>query len=475
MKAIHNQWHPRQRPTVLFQTTKIQIFESNSQPPVPSTSVTVSCFRLQRYKFLKAIHNLRIYSDIGIKVVSDYKDTNFWKQFTTSTYNKCNTRRLFQTTKIQIFESNSQLCRFLYRQRSCCFRLQRYKFLKAIHNCWQWYYWWRYVVSDYKDTNFWKQFTTKRSCRPPVGALFQTTKIQIFESNSQRYLLTKMQLNSCFRLQRYKFLKAIHNIYQYLYPRRFVVSDYKDTNFWKQFTTLWIKIKISKKLFQTTKIQIFESNSQLVRKKNISARCCFRLQRYKFLKAIHNYSLASALPISVVSDYKDTNFWKQFTTVAPYILGEYALFQTTKIQIFESNSQLLLLISWVSMRCFRLQRYKFLKAIHNCCSLYLGWVCVVSDYKDTNFWKQFTTSVRGIVAGMLLFQTTKIQIFESNSQRWTMRYRLEFVVSDYKDTNFWKQFTTARMSSLLPSPLFQTTKIQIFESNSQHDFELAKW
>ena len=36
-----------------------------------------SCFRLQRYKFLKAIHN-RLYSfTVLVKVVSDYKDTNF--------------------------------------------------------------------------------------------------------------------------------------------------------------------------------------------------------------------------------------------------------------------------------------------------------------------------------------------------------------------------------------------------------------
>ena len=61
----------------LFQTTKIQIFESNSQRWSPYCSCFVCCFRLQRYKFLKAIHN----HDGGLEflpvVVSDYKDTNF--------------------------------------------------------------------------------------------------------------------------------------------------------------------------------------------------------------------------------------------------------------------------------------------------------------------------------------------------------------------------------------------------------------
>ena len=87
----------------LFQTTKIQIFESNSQPPSQEPVRAARCFRLQRYKFLKAIHNRPL-------------PLPTW--------------------------------------HAGCFRLQRYKFLKAIHNhdrgadCAQ------RVVSDYKDTNF---------------------------------------------------------------------------------------------------------------------------------------------------------------------------------------------------------------------------------------------------------------------------------------------------------------------------------
>ena len=61
----------------LFQTTKIQIFESNSQPGHPGALPRGGCFRLQRYKFLKAIHNQRLVRSVGYVVVSDYKDTNF--------------------------------------------------------------------------------------------------------------------------------------------------------------------------------------------------------------------------------------------------------------------------------------------------------------------------------------------------------------------------------------------------------------
>ena len=61
----------------LFQTTKIQTFESNSQPLLRRVRYTRRCFRLQRYKLLKAIHNSVVDIVTIEKVVSDYKDTNF--------------------------------------------------------------------------------------------------------------------------------------------------------------------------------------------------------------------------------------------------------------------------------------------------------------------------------------------------------------------------------------------------------------
>ena len=220
------------------------------------------CFRLQRYKFLKAIHNRTELLQAAAVVVSDYKDTNFWKQFTTL---------------------NELLCLLVG-----CFRLQRYKFLKAIHNRSAILAWITSVVSNYKDTNFWKQFTTdKRNNRRNI-TLFQTTKIQIFESNSQREVSKPKKLYSCFKLQRYKFLKAIHNGRFQSQRNDIVVSNYKDTNFWKQFTTAETFGQKEVWLFQTTKIQTFESNSQQRNHILLYILCCFRLQRYKLLKAIHN-------------------------------------------------------------------------------------------------------------------------------------------------------------------------------------------
>ena len=169
---------------MLFQTTNIQTFESNSQPTSPLSLQALRCFRLQRYKILKAIHN-------SISLIIIY--------FV-----------LFQTTKIQTFESNSQLDGVKYHLKKSCFRLRKYKLLKAIHNC----------PSSAKN----------------IQMLFQTIKIQTFESNSQRYSRIASYCRRCFRLQRYK---------------------------------------------------LSQSNSQHLDDKKMNLAGCFRLQRYKFLKTIY--------------------------------------------------------------------------------------------------------------------------------------------------------------------------------------------
>ena len=352
------------------------------------------------------------------QVVSDYKDTNFWKQFTTERRDCRQYHLLFQTTKIQTFESNSQLGEVWMTVAECCFRLQRYKLLKAIHNKNNRFMNFNQVVSDYKDTNFWKQFTTeRRDCRQ-YHLLFQTTKIQTFESNSQLGEVWMTVAECCFRLQRYKILKAIHNILPDETRAQRVVSDYKDTNFWKQFTTLCVPYTKISGCFRLQRYKLSQSNSQQTYRITLTPYSCFRLQRYKLLKAIHNTGLKDKNGIEVVSDYKDTNFWKQFTTRRYVRRTSTSLFQTTKIQIFESNSQRYGGVEQKCPRCFRLQRYKFLKAIHNRHRQADTAMQVVSDYKDTNFWKQFTTTDGQTGNRKALFQTTKIQTFSKQFTTW---------------------------------------------------------
>ena len=197
----------------MFAVTKIQIFESNSQLAKELGSVSYGCSPSQRYKFLKAIHNIKIIVIFRVQDVRRHKDTNFWKQFTTKPYNRIYDLLMFAVTKIQIFESNSQLFKPANVQGK--------------------------DVRRHKDTNFWKQFTTTPVYSKIRVLMFAVTKIQIFESNSQRPEYRVLQIQRCSPSQRYKFLKAIHNIDLKINADRSDVRRHKDTNFWKQFTTVF--------------------------------------------------------------------------------------------------------------------------------------------------------------------------------------------------------------------------------------------
>ena len=113
-----------------------------------------------------------------------------------------------------------------------------------------------------KDTEKWKQFTTLDN--------------------------QKTMTLSCFVSQRYWKMKAIHNAQVSPVIGYKVVLYPKDTEKWKQFTTRGIYAKTSQKLFCIPKILKNESNSQQPMTLPFPMRCCFVSQRYWKMKAIHN-------------------------------------------------------------------------------------------------------------------------------------------------------------------------------------------
>ena len=274
---------------------------------------------------------------------------------------------------------------------------------------------WKAVVRQNKDTIFWKQITTWKTMAYWKIRLFVRTKIQFFESKSQHLSRNRQRTQ--------------------------VVRQNKDTIFWKQITTVAHCVVNEGLLFVRTKIQFFESKSQRNPISSNAGLCCSSEQRYNFLKANHNLKLILFFLCSVVRQNKDTIFWKQITTCRNCSLIKASLFVRTKIQFFESKSQLLFLF------CF--------------CDT------VVRQNKDTIFWKQITTSKKISLSLDRLFVRTKIQFFESKSQQSCVYAVLQTVVRQNKDTIFWKQITTLVKSKALTYWLFVRTKIQFFESKSQ--------
>ena len=196
-----------------------------------------------------------------------------------------------------------------------------------------------------------------------------------------------------------------------------VVTDIKDTSFWKQFTTQLWWFHFYQVLLLISKIPHFESNSQLRMLVIIPDSRCYWYQRYLILKAIHNSLRAFRILDLVVTDIKDTSFWKQFTTVLENYSNDLQLLLISKIPHFESNSQLCQTALLVLIRCYWYQRYLILKAIHNLIRLKIWIDVVVTDIKDTSFWKQFTTCHMMMLPQMQLLLISKIPHFESNSQQ----------------------------------------------------------
>ena len=244
---------------------------------------------------MKAIHNTSRANWWSYDVVTDIKDTSFWKQFTTANSLIAPKYKLLLISKIPHFESNSQLYVDKLDQEGCCYWYQRYLILKAIHNPKRSQKTKIEVVTDIKDTSFWKQFTTQPSrCIYSLG---------------------------CYWYQRYLILKAIHNAIRFYVLIFNVVTDIKDTSFWKQFTTQTLVENLDYRLLLISKIPHFESNSQQKLKDETFPASCYWYQRYLILKAIHNRKQLGLFCRPVVTDIKDTSFWKQFTTKIYWIIN----------------------------------------------------------------------------------------------------------------------------------------------------------
>ena len=140
---------------------------------------------------------------------------------------------MFIKSKIQFFESKSQLYSQWQTKPYRCLSSQRYNFLKANHN---------------EEHHAYRK-----------EKLFIKSKIQFFESKSQHFDKRSGGLQSCLSSQRYNFLKANHNhSMQFPHPTG-VVYQVKDTIFWKQITTLYNCGIAPQMLFIKSKIQFFES------------------------------------------------------------------------------------------------------------------------------------------------------------------------------------------------------------------------
>ena len=99
-----------------------------------------------------------------------------------------------------------------------------------------------------------------------------------------------------------------------------------------------------------------------------------------------------------------------------YCFHQSELLLVSKILNSESNSQRLNYSALKKHSCCWYQRYWILKAIHNGFGCWQSFVWVVVGIKDTEFWKQFTTATFSLSPTLQLLLVSKILNSESNSQ-----------------------------------------------------------
>ena len=141
-----------------------------------------------------------------------------------------------------------------------------------------------------KDTEKWKQFTTKFYMILCFPLLLCIPKILKNESNSQRVAERQKNGTCCCVSQRYWKMKAIHNPVFNSVWRLLVVVYPKDTEKWKQFTTTFITANQVPLLLCIPKILKNESNSQQENVITVLNYGCCVSQRYWKMKAIHNFA-----------------------------------------------------------------------------------------------------------------------------------------------------------------------------------------
>ena len=165
------------------------------------------------------------------------KDTEKWKQFTTTMKYIQITIKLLCISKILKNESNSQRRLLHFVSFVGCCVSQRYWKMKAIHNTEERELLSICVVVYLKDTEKWKQFTTAWNAIPTAFKLLCISKILKNESNSQQFYYLEYFIVCCCVSQRYWKMKAIHNLHNLQNLLEQVVVYLKDTEKWKQFTT----------------------------------------------------------------------------------------------------------------------------------------------------------------------------------------------------------------------------------------------
>ena len=339
------------------------------------------------------------------------------------------------------FESKSQLAISTHIRWWCCFQWFKGTNLKANHNDLRYCNWQKDAVSNGSKVQIWKQITTVSQITSWYIWLFPMVQRYKFESKSQHNSIAFSTCFSCFQWFKGTNLKANHNYIPLSATVRPAVSNGSKVQIWKQITT--------------NRVTFFLHAS------------CFQWFKGTNLKANHNLTEASPLPVVAVSNGSKVQIWKQITTLAPVLLQDQRLFPMVQRYKFESKSQRLNKRITLCPGCFQWFKGTNLKANHNVTVNVWLRKNAVSNGSKVQIWKQITTGRNAQFDVLALFPMVQRYKFESKSQPWSPCARNpDSCFQWFKGTNLKANHNESGNSKFRAGAVPNSSKIEI-QSKSQ--------
>ena len=216
----------------------------------------ISLLSIAKLQNLKAIHNDYHMKHEPILVVINRKTTKFESNSQRYATNCGFSNRCYQSQNYKIWKQFTTM-NILERVKKALLSIAKLQNLKAIHNC--------------------KHF--KKHIHPVVINR-KTTK---FESNSQRYVSTRLGYFSSYQSQNYKIWKQFTTVLEKGVPKVVLLSIAKIQNL-KTIHNILVYHHRQGYVVINRKTTKFESNLQLCRRTKLEAKSCYQSQNYKIWK-----------------------------------------------------------------------------------------------------------------------------------------------------------------------------------------------
>ena len=193
-----------------------------------------------------------------------------------------------------------------------------------------------------------------------------------------------------------------------------VVCDTAKVRFFKQITTPFANISLTKELFAILQKYDFSSKSQLGCPLLKILQSCLRYCKSTIFQANHNIVIVIVTKIFVVCDTAKVRFFKQITTGMVGNLLPKELFAILQKYDFSSKSQPDVRIYAPTIGCLRYCKSTIFQANHNHHSVYYFLSDVVCDTAKVRFFKQITTRHGRLSVNNCCLRYCKSTIFQAN-------------------------------------------------------------